>query len=393
MKKKILIVDDSPEDIEVLGNIFLKDYKCQVFLNGENAIKFLLASEEQPDLILLDVMMPGMDGYEVCERLKMDTRLKYIPIIFTSSLNKTFDKVKAFQIGGVDYITKPFQSEEIMARVGTHLEIAHSRQEIKDLYSKTLQGTISAMNDMLAIANPEMSKRVNAMRLYAEMIMKELLIADAWDLKLACLLSGVGMLTDAIRKQEEDYLTDTNNSGDSQNTNVTLDINKAIESLALSAKIIEKIPKLKPVVKIINLSMLPLDEINRNRSVANMNRDILKGHVLRVLFHYFYIIKQEEDYNLVLKQMRNDREEFYSQEILEALNKVRNNLSSSDISEVKIDELKPKMILAENIRSLEGKVLLKIGYELSESLIAVLKNAKGLKDVKIKIIKKFEDII
>lgn len=380
--KKILIVDDSPEAIEILGNALLKHYKCQVALNGEKAINLLNTRKELPDLILLDVMMPGMDGYEVCKRIKMDARLKDIPIIFISALNETFDKVKAFETGGVDYITKPFQREEIMARVSTHLEIAQSRKEIKDLYTKTLQGTLSAINDMLAIANPEVSKISNSMRLYAEMIMKELSIKDSWDLKLACLLSGIGMLAEAIKKKEEGVFTD--------NINSTFDINKANEALALSTQVIKNIPKLERVVKIINISMSPLDETNRNTPVSNINRDILKGHILRVLINYFYKIKQEENYILVLKQMRNDQEEFYLQPILDALNKVQNSLSISHISEVKINELKPKMILAKDICSLEGKVLLKAGYELSESLIAVLKNLKTIKDVKIKIIKKFE---
>lgn len=380
--KKILIVDDSPEAIEVLGNALLKHYKCQVALTGEKAINLLNTTKVLPDLILLDVMMPGMDGYEVCKRIKMDARLKEIPIVFISALNETFDKVKAFETGGVDYITKPFQREEIMARVSTHLEIAQSRKEIKDLYTKTLQGTLSAINDMLAIANPEVSKISNSMRLYADLIMKELSIKDSWDLKLACLLSGIGMLAEAIKKKEERGFTD--------NINSTFDINKANEALSLSTQVIKNIPKLERVVKIINISMSPLDETNRNTPVSNINRDILKGHILRVLINYFYKIKHEENYILVLKQMRNDQEEFYLQQILDALNKVQNSLSISHISEVKINELKPKMILAKDICSLEGKVLLKAGYELSESLIAVLKNLKAIKNIKIKIIKKFE---
>ena len=107
--KKILIVDDSPEAIEVLGNALPRQYKRQVALSGEKAIKLLESSEELPDLILLDVMMPGMDGYEVCRHLKKNERLKDIPVIYLSALTGTTDKVKAFEQGGVDYIEKPFQ--------------------------------------------------------------------------------------------------------------------------------------------------------------------------------------------------------------------------------------------------------------------------------------------
>ena len=111
--KKILIIDDSPEAIEVLCSALPKHYKRQVALSGEKAIKLLEMSEELPDLILLDVMMPGMDGYEVCRRLKKDERFKEIPVIYLSALTDIKDKVMAFEQGGVDYIEKPFQFEEV----------------------------------------------------------------------------------------------------------------------------------------------------------------------------------------------------------------------------------------------------------------------------------------
>lgn len=130
--KKILIVDDSPEAIEVLKNALPKHYKRQVALSGEKAIKLLETSEELPDLILLDVMMPGMDGYEVCRHLKKDDRFKEIPVIYLSALTDTKDKVKAFEQGGVDYIEKPFQIEEVRARVDTHLKLSYFQRELED---------------------------------------------------------------------------------------------------------------------------------------------------------------------------------------------------------------------------------------------------------------------
>ena len=130
--KKILIVDDSPEAIEVLKNALPKNYKRQVALSGEKAIKLLETSEELPDLILLDVLMPDMDGYEVCRRLKKDNRFKDIPVIYLSALTDTKDKVKAFEQGGVDYIEKPFQIEEVRARVETHLKLSYFQRELEN---------------------------------------------------------------------------------------------------------------------------------------------------------------------------------------------------------------------------------------------------------------------
>ena len=91
------------------------------------------AEAEPPDLILLDINMPDMNGYEVCERLKTHPQLKDIPVLFISALNETLDKVKAFALGGLDYITKPFQVEEVEARVRTHLELRRMQRDLEGL--------------------------------------------------------------------------------------------------------------------------------------------------------------------------------------------------------------------------------------------------------------------
>ena len=124
----ILIVDDTPANLEVLGGMLKEHgYKVRQATSGEMALR--TAGANPPDLILLDIMMPGMDGYEVCRRVKADAQLREIPVIFISALSETMDKVKAFSTGGVDFITKPFQFEEVEARVATHLTMRlHQRQ-------------------------------------------------------------------------------------------------------------------------------------------------------------------------------------------------------------------------------------------------------------------------
>lgn len=121
--KRILIIDDSSEAIQVLGNALPKYYKRQFALSGEKALELLASSIELPDLILLDVQMPGMSGYEVCKRLKSNDKYKSIPVIFLSALSDTENKVKGFENGGVDYIQKPFETLEVQARVNTHIQL------------------------------------------------------------------------------------------------------------------------------------------------------------------------------------------------------------------------------------------------------------------------------
>jgi len=127
----IQIVDDKPENLTLLSSVLVKQgYKVRTSINGTLALAS--AKKHPPDLILLDIMMPEMSGYEVCHQLKADERTQEIPVIFLSALAETLDRVKAFSTGGVDYITKPFQVEEVLARVETHLTIRGLQKELQE---------------------------------------------------------------------------------------------------------------------------------------------------------------------------------------------------------------------------------------------------------------------
>jgi putative two-component system response regulator len=123
----VLLVDDTPFNIDVLRGILAGAYTLKVATNGEKALA-LAQMQPQPDLILLDVMMPGMDGYEVCQRLKASPQTQGIPVIFVTSMNEVEDEQHGFEVGGVDYITKPVSPPLVQARVATHLRLyAHER--------------------------------------------------------------------------------------------------------------------------------------------------------------------------------------------------------------------------------------------------------------------------
>lgn len=142
----ILIVDDTPANLKLLsGMLKERGYKPRTVSSGEHALE--AARLMPPDLILLDVAMPGMDGFAVCERLKADPDLKEIPILFISALTDTMVKVKAFRVGGDDYITKPFRFEEVEARVRTQLEIRRQRRDLQTSYEQLRR--LEAMRDNL----------------------------------------------------------------------------------------------------------------------------------------------------------------------------------------------------------------------------------------------------
>lgn len=127
----ILIVDDTPANLRLLSNMLSdQGYKVRSVINGQMALTAIHAAP--PDLILLDIRMPGMSGYEVCEALKGDSETCEIPVIFISALDEIHDKVRAFTVGGVDYVTKPFQFEEVLARVETHLALRNLQRQLQD---------------------------------------------------------------------------------------------------------------------------------------------------------------------------------------------------------------------------------------------------------------------
>jgi len=127
----ILIVDDVAANLQVLtGMLDDRGYLTRPVTSGKMAL--LAAQNDPPDLILLDITMPEMDGYEVCARLKANEKLKDIPVIFISALHETLDKVKGFSVGGLDYVTKPFQFEEVRARVETHLKLRRLQLKLEE---------------------------------------------------------------------------------------------------------------------------------------------------------------------------------------------------------------------------------------------------------------------
>jgi len=134
----ILVVDDTLENVRLLSSMLgQQGYEVRPVTNGRQAL--LAAEREVPDLILLDINMPDMSGYEVCARLKAHPDLRDVPIIFLTALNDVRDKVRAFEVGGVDYITKPFQFEEVHARVKTHVALRRAGVALEQSYGKLQQ--------------------------------------------------------------------------------------------------------------------------------------------------------------------------------------------------------------------------------------------------------------
>jgi len=202
----ILIADDRPENLRVLSTLLTeRGYKVKKAIDGESSL--IAAKFNPPDLILLDIKMPGMDGYEVCRQLKADPKTKEIPVIFISALDEIFNKVEAFKIGGIDYITKPFQEEEVIARIDGQMVIQRQkrlleqkhqklRHEIKNrkeaeailyqsraLISSVLNSSLDGIAGMEAIRNTKTGKIIDFRCLVVNPVMARIFNREPEDLR------------------------------------------------------------------------------------------------------------------------------------------------------------------------------------------------------------------
>lgn len=179
---RIFVVEDDPDVLTLLDKLLVK-YGCTVFPFTSGAEALESVRKEKPDLILLDIVMPEMDGYEVCERLKQTSDLKDIPVIFLSGMNSMEDKIKGFQVGGVDYITKPYQPEEVQARVNTHLSLSALRNKLayQELVEKKVrevseaqQATIFALAKLAEQRDDDTGAHLERVRDYCELLAQQL---------------------------------------------------------------------------------------------------------------------------------------------------------------------------------------------------------------------------
>ncbi|MBU1233689.1 MAG: response regulator [Proteobacteria bacterium] len=171
IKQKVLIVDDVKDNIKILIDLLKPDYKTYFADNGVKALE--LAQNKSPDLILLDIVMPQMDGYEVCQKLKSNLRTNDIPVIFISAMSDVGDETKGLEIGAVDYITKPISPVIVKARVKSHLKLREAMQELKRLYNTALDSNpMTGLPGNNSVANriiTALDKRENVGVIYSDL--------------------------------------------------------------------------------------------------------------------------------------------------------------------------------------------------------------------------------
>ncbi len=160
-RSSLLLVDDTPANLSVLSELLRDDYRIRVATSGERALQ-IVASDAPPDLILLDVMMPGMTGYEVCRRLKADPTTRHIPVIFITALDEVDDEMRGLELGGVDYVVKPISPPIVRARVRTHLTLSEQSRSL-EVAVQQLRAQAAALADWNKLLEQRVEQQVAEM--------------------------------------------------------------------------------------------------------------------------------------------------------------------------------------------------------------------------------------
>ena len=359
-----MIVDDVAENLQVLSKMLQQEgFLVRPVPAGQLAIN--AAVSEPPAIILLDIMMPDMDGYQVCMTLKRNPATRDIPILFLSALTDTFDKVKAFQAGGVDYITKPFQLEEVQARVHTHLELHRLHLENQALLAKTLFASARSLVDMLAVVNPAMFEQSNRLRRYMKAVGKKLNVFSGTGLQweMAAMLSQLGCMTlpDALlqKRQQGDFLA-------------LEEIVEFQKHASMAADLIGGIPRMEMASEIIRRQHeLFRQGDGTNFSPNETDATVLGGHILRMLVDFDYQQMSGRGMVGALLTMQ-ETPEIYSPFLLEILRDIVEEEGREKVEWVGLPELTPGMILLEDIVDEAGKIVLHRTSELTANVVNLL---------------------
>jgi CheY-like chemotaxis protein len=352
----IMIVDDNPANLKLLEDILRRHmYEVRSFPRGRLALA--AADQEPPDLILLDINMPEMNGYEVCERLKASERLSDIPVIFISALSAIEDKVKGFRAGGVDYISKPFQFEEVQARVETHLKLRRAQQAEHDLLERTLGGIVGTLWELIQLTSPKLALRSGAIRDIVLWITREMGIKDPWQYELAATLCLAGCIALPDEVFERAY----------RGQDLSPDEDRMFSAHPeRAARLLSDIPRLEVVAEMIRGQQRPEGE----PSVMEPSRQ--GAHMLHLALELDRRFYRGVTSSSALAELRLSGQ--FDGRILHALKGYSPTRAEFEVRQLPIRELHAGMVLEKDVLSNGGNLILKEGTVLTETWIERLEN-------------------
>jgi response regulator RpfG family c-di-GMP phosphodiesterase len=316
------------------------------------------AEQEPPDLILLDISMPEMNGYEVCEKLKADVRLAGIPVIFLSALNDVEDKVRAFAAGGADYIARPFQFEEVRARVDTQIKLARAQQVEHDLLQRTLGGAVRTLWDVIQITSPMLAMRSKVIRDAVMWMAKASPLSNIWQVEIAANLSLLGCMVLPEDVFEKGYFGQP----------LTAEEERMFRAHPESgANLISHIPRLEAVAEMIRRQHVP----DRYPHATEQIR--LGARMLQLAMEFDRCIGCGGSRGEVLSRLAQSRR--FDQRLLDALAHYVPADRDFELRKLPLTEVCAGMILESDLFSKDGNILiLKGGTSLTDTWIERLRN-------------------
>jgi len=374
-KPVILVVDDQIQNIELLeAHLVPQGYEIVKAANGEEALGKL--SGDQIDLILLDVMMPGMDGFEVTRRVRQDDTHRLLPIILITALRETEDRVKGIEAGCDDFISKPVDKMELLARVRSLLKVkayndlmSNYRKELKSevtkstaVMQKTLTGSIKILVDILEFINPEAFSTAQLARKLIRTLCERLRIDNVWEYEVAAMLSQIGLSalpSDIVDKYRRNQL-----------------LNKKEQLLfkshpAIAQKIISNIPKLEGIAEAIGCQMIDFSKTLEieNKHIASMAR------MLTLALDFVTADKKRTGHALDILADFQGKKNKYDPEMLAALEDELTDVEKDFvIREISPRDIAPGMVLAEAIFDEQKMLVAPKGTEMTEIVLVRLLN-------------------
>jgi putative two-component system response regulator len=354
---KIMIVDDNPANLSLLEEMLrLQGHDVCAFPLGRLALAE--AARNPPDLILLDINMPEMDGYEVCARLKSSACLRDIPVIFISALNTTKDVVKGFKCGGADYISKPFQFEEVQARVETHVKLRRTLLAERDLLERTLGSAVVTLLELVQLTSPVLVERSHSIQDIVLCITRRLRFKDAWQCELAAMLCLVGCVTLPSELFEKAY----------KGQDLSPDEDQAFRAHPeVAARLISNIPRLETVAEIVRRQQA------RGAEPFTTEQARKGAELLELALEMDQRIYREIDSRSAIAQLRDSG--LFNGDMLDALDNYSPTKAQFEVRELPIREVRSGMVLDEEVWTTKPRVLLfKEGTVLKPIWIERLEN-------------------
>jgi len=365
-QSNIMVVDDQPANLKLLEELLThQGYSVKSFPRGRLALD--AAVRTAPDLILLDINMPEMNGFEVCQRLKADERLAAVPVLFLSALQDIDDKLNAFRAGGVDYITKPFQLEEVRARVETHLQLHRAREVERDLLEKTLNGAVKALSELAHLTCPTLTQRSGALRGMVVHMAAQLRLPDLWQYELAATLCLIGCITLPDEAFEHAYIGDKASAEE-------LQMYQAHPGVGF--RLLARIPRLETVAEMIRLQQVESsnwassDVAERGSCLLKMAQELDRRTLRGIPFQ------------TACEHLRATRGK-YPPALLDALKNYSPSRIDFEVKRLLASQLLPGMILEADVFTEDGSLtVISKGTTLTVTLVERVQNFERTRGVR-----------